>query len=34
MINERFVNKEIDVIIERRVPVYREVEVPVDIVVE
>ena len=34
VINERFVDKQIEVIIERPVPVYREVEVPVDIIIE
>jgi hypothetical protein len=34
VINERFVDKQIEVIVERPFPVYREVEVPVDIIIE
>lgn len=34
VINERIVDKEIEVIVEKPVPYYREVEVPVDIIIE
>lgn len=34
IINERVVEKPIEVIVEKPVPVYREVEVPYDVIIE
>lgn len=34
VINEKFVEREIEILIEKPIPVYREVEVPVDVIIE